>query len=269
MFAKRLLINASFNRFHLVNAVRRIGQYVTKVRHEGTADDGAPGSRCREYGFWAKRAIPQDTREYASYHLRLDWLMGFLALGSDGGWFTLLVKLLQADLKTLKLLAAGTVRRQAATGCACTRFPLPLLHASGPTTRLWWMRERPGTVVPARIASSARKLILHRPIRPGYTKSETAHHPIGGSRLGRTGNAEKAGSPSALHRRSEASLDLVQLRCTVFGIPRLPHPRSSRIPDLTSAKDRHATFDVRHACDPCRSDCRRRQTRVGITCCRP
>jgi hypothetical protein len=47
-------------------------------------------------------------RQFAPYHLRLDWLMWFLPLGhSLDDWFTaFLVRLLEADRPTLRLLAA-------------------------------------------------------------------------------------------------------------------------------------------------------------------
>src|SRR5690606_6618551 len=45
-------------------------------------------------------------RQFAPYHLRLDWLMWFLPLGrSLDDWFTVfLVRLLEADAPTLRML---------------------------------------------------------------------------------------------------------------------------------------------------------------------
>ena len=108
--ARRQLMNASFNRWQLANAYGAFGT-VTKRRIEyvveGTTDE-ADAATWREYGFKGKpgdvRSIP---RQWAPYHLRLDWLMWFLPLGrSLEGWFTaFLVKLLEADAATLRLLA--------------------------------------------------------------------------------------------------------------------------------------------------------------------
>jgi hypothetical protein len=153
LFAKRQLMNASFNRFHLVNAYGAFGS-VTKVRYEviveGTVDDGAPGSRWEEYEFKGKPGDPgRMPRYYAPYHLRLDWLMWFLALGSDGGWFTpLLVKLLQADPLILKLL------RHDPFGGERPRYVRARVFRYRFSTReekrrsgLWWMREEAGTLV--------------------------------------------------------------------------------------------------------------------------
>ncbi|MBO0981177.1 lipase maturation factor family protein [Microbacterium sp. SD291] len=108
LFARRQLMNASFNRWQLANAYGAFGT-VTKERVEivveGAADE--EGSNWREYEFKGKpgdvRRIP---RQFAPYHLRLDWLMWFLPLGrSLDDWFTaFLIRLLEADAPTLALL---------------------------------------------------------------------------------------------------------------------------------------------------------------------
>ena len=111
LFAHRQLMNASFNRWQLANAYGAFGT-VTKQRIEivveGTVDEDPDAATWREYEFKGKpgdvRRIP---RQFAPYHLRLDWLMWFLPLGrSLEDWFTVfLVRLLQADAPTLGLLA--------------------------------------------------------------------------------------------------------------------------------------------------------------------
>jgi hypothetical protein len=85
---------------------------VTKRRIEivvaGTLD-AEPGDDAdwREYGFKGKpgdvRRIP---RQYAPYHLRLDWLMWFLPLRTvhEEWFYAFLAKLLAADRPTLRLL---------------------------------------------------------------------------------------------------------------------------------------------------------------------
>ena len=112
LFARRQLMNASFNRLQLANAYGAFGT-VTKERIEivveGTMDEDPDAATWREYSFKGKpgdvRRIP---RQFAPYHLRLDWLMWFLPLGrSLDDWFTtFLVRLLEADPPTLRLLAA-------------------------------------------------------------------------------------------------------------------------------------------------------------------
>jgi hypothetical protein len=111
LFARRQLMNASFNRWQLANAYGAFGT-VTKERIEivveGTMDEDPDAATWSEYAFKGKpgelRRIP---RQFAPYHLRLDWLMWFLPLGhSLDDWFTgLVVKLLEADRPTLRLLA--------------------------------------------------------------------------------------------------------------------------------------------------------------------
>jgi hypothetical protein len=108
LFARRQLMNASFNRWQIGNAYGAFGT-VTKQRVEivveGAVDDD--GLLWREYEFRGKpgdvRRIP---RQFAPYHLRLDWLMWFLPLGrSLDDWFTVfLLRLLEADAPTLALL---------------------------------------------------------------------------------------------------------------------------------------------------------------------
>jgi hypothetical protein len=108
LFARRQLMNASFNRWQLANAYGAFGT-VTKERIEivveGSVDDD--GLLWREYEFKGKpgdvRRLP---RQFAPYHLRLDWLMWFLPLGrSLDDWFTVfLIRLLEADAPTLALL---------------------------------------------------------------------------------------------------------------------------------------------------------------------
>ena len=104
-------MNASFNRWQLANAYGAFGT-VTKQRIEyvieGTLDHNPDAADWREYDFKGKpgdvRRIP---RQWAPYHLRLDWLMWFLPLGrSLDDWFQVfLFRLLEADAATLRLLA--------------------------------------------------------------------------------------------------------------------------------------------------------------------
>jgi hypothetical protein len=108
LFARRQLMNASFNRWQLANAYGAFGT-VTRQRIEivveGAADE--EGVRWREYEFKGKPGdVRRMPRQFAPYHLRLDWLMWFLPLGrSLGDWFTaFLVRLLEADAPTLALL---------------------------------------------------------------------------------------------------------------------------------------------------------------------
>lgn len=108
LFARRQLMNASFNRWQLANAYGAFGT-VTKERVEivveGSTDDD--GLLWWEYEFKGKPGdVTRIPRQFAPYHLRLDWLMWFLPLGrSLDDWFTVfLLRLLEADAPTLALL---------------------------------------------------------------------------------------------------------------------------------------------------------------------
>ncbi|MGW1140145.1 lipase maturation factor family protein [Streptomyces zhihengii] len=113
LFSRRQAMNRSYDPFHLVNAYGAFGS-VGRVRYElvveGTKDAVAhEGTVWREYGFRGKpgdvRRLP---RQYAPYHLRLDWMMWFAALSPAyaRSWFLPFVeRLLAGDRDTLRLLA--------------------------------------------------------------------------------------------------------------------------------------------------------------------
>ena len=112
LVSRRQVMNASFNRWHLVNTYGAFGS-VTRVRNEivveGTDDDEpSDASAWKEYEFKAKPGDPKRRPpQIAPYHLRLDWLMWFAALSPAyaESWFVpFLVKVLEGDGPTLKLL---------------------------------------------------------------------------------------------------------------------------------------------------------------------
>ncbi len=112
LVSSRQVMNAPFNPFHLVNTYGAFGS-ITRRRHEvvveGTADERlTPATVWREYVFKGKPGdVRRSPRQWAPYHLRLDWLMWFAAIspGYAEGWFApFLVRLLQNDGPTLRLL---------------------------------------------------------------------------------------------------------------------------------------------------------------------
>lgn len=132
LFRRSQLMNAAFDRWQLVNAYGAFGT-VTSRRVEmeieglapadtdGAAADAAdglePGGAARPsadaerwlpYRFHGKPGdLKRIPRQWAPYHLRLDWLMWFLPFGpvTAQSWFLrLLVRLLEADPATLRLL---------------------------------------------------------------------------------------------------------------------------------------------------------------------
>ncbi|MFJ9903256.1 lipase maturation factor family protein [Streptomyces sp. NPDC101152] len=112
MISRRQIMNRSFDPLHLVNTYGAFGS-VSRIRYEvvieGT-DDAVPraDSDWREYEFRGKPGDPRRwPRQFAPYHLRLDWLMWFAALSPSyaGPWFGVLVeRLLENDRDTLRLL---------------------------------------------------------------------------------------------------------------------------------------------------------------------
>jgi hypothetical protein len=156
LFSRHQLMNASFNRWHLVNAYGAFGS-VTKERYEiiveGTVDDPVSAeAEWREYEFKGK---PGDVNrlppQVAPYHLRLDWLMWFLALGSrDIRWFEVfLLRLLEADAPTLRLIRidpfGGETPKAVRARTFLYRFAT---HAEKHETGARWVRVEVGTLIP-------------------------------------------------------------------------------------------------------------------------
>ncbi|MEW2131019.1 lipase maturation factor family protein [Streptomyces sp. NPDC005435] len=112
MVSRRQVMNRSYDPLHLVNTYGAFGS-VGRVRYEvvieGTYDDPPrQDSDWRAYEFRGKPGeLGHWPRQFAPYHLRLDWLMWFAALspGYAGEWFGGLVeRLLEGDRATLRLL---------------------------------------------------------------------------------------------------------------------------------------------------------------------
>lgn len=112
LLSKRQAMNRSYDSLHLVNSYGAFGsvsrlrqEIVVEGTHERTLHEGTVW---REYEFKGKpgdvRRLP---RQYAPYHLRLDWLMWFAALSPAyaTSWFMPFVeRLLEGDRHTLRLL---------------------------------------------------------------------------------------------------------------------------------------------------------------------
>jgi hypothetical protein len=149
------LMNASFNRYHLVNAYGAFGT-VTKERYEiiveGSASDApTDDSEWQPYEFKGKPGNPRRMPgQFAPYHLRLDWLMWFLALGArDVRWFQVfLIRLLEGDRRTLKLLRHNPFPDDPPTWVRARVFLYRF--ASGKHRRAtgeWWVRTEVGALV--------------------------------------------------------------------------------------------------------------------------
>lgn len=112
MLSSRQRMNMSFNSFHLVNtygAFGSIGRIRREVVLEGTDEAVITAQTVwQEYEFKGKPGAPRRLpRQWAPYHLRLDWLMWFAAIspGYAQPWLRpLLQRLLENDRPTLRLL---------------------------------------------------------------------------------------------------------------------------------------------------------------------
>lgn len=148
------LMNASFNRWQIANAYGAFGS-MTRQRFEilieGTSSGDPAASDWREY---AVRGQPGDVRrvppQVAPYHLRLGWLMWFLALGpGDEPWFRrLLTLLLQADPVTLRLFRVDPFSGQRPLWVRAVRYRYRFAtRAEFRRDGNRWHRERVGVVV--------------------------------------------------------------------------------------------------------------------------
>ncbi|MFF4161039.1 lipase maturation factor family protein [Streptomyces sp. NPDC001678] len=112
LLSARQRMNMSFNAFHLVNTYGAFGS-INRSRYEvvveGTDEEGLTEDTVwKEYGFRGKPGDPRRLpRQFAPYHLRLDWLMWFAGIspGYAREWFGPFVeRLLTGDPATLRLL---------------------------------------------------------------------------------------------------------------------------------------------------------------------
>ncbi len=161
LFARRQLMNASFEPLHLVNTYGAFGS-ITRERYEIVIEGRAEAGTWREYEF---RGKPGDVRrrppQVAPYHLRLDWLMWFAAMSSPlyHRWFvTLLFRLLENDRPTLGLLAGNPFPDRPP---ASVRALLYLYHFTTPSERrasgAWWTRTLAGEYVGPLSLGEARR----------------------------------------------------------------------------------------------------------------
>lgn len=157
MLSSRQRMNMSFNPFHLVNtygAFGSIGRVRREVVIEGTEEATVTEQTVwREYGFKGKPgAVRRLPRQWAPYHLRLDWQMWFAAIspGYAQPWLVpLLQRLLRNDRATLRLLRHNpfpqSPPRYVRAQLYQYRFTTP---AELRRDRAWWHRALIGRYVP-------------------------------------------------------------------------------------------------------------------------
>lgn len=174
LVSKRQRMNASYNSYHLVNsygAFGAVGRTRDEVVIEGTAEDEVTANTIwREYEFKGKPGdVKRWPRQFAPYHLRLDWLMWFAAISPAYAqqWLrALLIRLLEGDRATLKLL------RHNPFPDAPPRYVRARLYRYRFSTwrelrrdHVWWERTLLGDYLPpVTLRSSTRDT---RPARPG------------------------------------------------------------------------------------------------------
>jgi hypothetical protein len=115
MISRRQRMNMSFNPFHLINtygAFGSIGRTRREVVIEATDEPAITEQTVwKEYEFKGKPgAVWRLPRQWAPYHLRLDWLMWFAAISpqyADSWLQPFMLRLLQNDAATLRLLRAN------------------------------------------------------------------------------------------------------------------------------------------------------------------
>jgi Lipase maturation factor len=112
MISRRQRMNMSFNAYHLINtygAFGTIGRTRREVVIEGTDEPEVTDATVwKEYEFKGKPgAVRRVPRQWAPYHLRLDWLMWFAAISPRYAYTWLrpfMLRLLRNDPATLRLL---------------------------------------------------------------------------------------------------------------------------------------------------------------------
>lgn len=144
-------MNASFNRWRLANAYGAFGS-VTQQRDEVVVEGLAADGSWLPYEFRGKPGDPRRRPgQFAPYHLRLDWLMWFLALGADDRWFRVfVVRLLEADPPTLRLLRHDPFDGVPPEAVRARLFRYRFAtRAERRETGLYWIRQELSTVLPA------------------------------------------------------------------------------------------------------------------------
>jgi len=157
LVSSQQLMNASFNPIQLVNtygAFGSVGRDRTEIVIEGTSDSVMTATTIwRAYEFKGKPGDPsRRPPQIAPYHLRLDWLMWFAAMGSpeQQPWFqAFLVRLLTGDRESRTLLAFDPFPDHPPTWIRASfynyRFTTP---AERRQTGEWWHRELVGLYWP-------------------------------------------------------------------------------------------------------------------------
>lgn len=161
LISKNQKMNYCWNRFHLICAYGAFGS-VTKKRYE-IVIEGLWDGEWKEIPFKAKPVnLSKRPPQFAPYHLRLDWLMWFLPFSvrvSEEGevfvwgherWFLeFLLRIFQADAKTLSLLKKGNLPSGKPTMIRCHFYHYEFTtHEEFRRERNIWKRRWVGEYLP-------------------------------------------------------------------------------------------------------------------------
>ncbi|AXK44317.1 lipase maturation factor family protein [Brachybacterium saurashtrense] len=156
LFSPHQLMNASFDRFHLVNAYGAFGTMTQRryeVLIEGTEDPAGPDAEESSWRPYEFRGKPGDVhrrgRQVAPYHLRLDWQMWFLALrpGAEPWFVALLERLREGDPGVRRLLRTDPFDGRAPTGLRVRYLEYRFTdRRERRQTGAWWHREDLGVI---------------------------------------------------------------------------------------------------------------------------
>ena len=165
------VMNTVYNRFHFVGTYGAFGG-ITRHRYEivveGTEETVITEStKWREYEFKGKPGDPSRMPpQIAPYHLRLDWLMWFAAMGSyqRHPWFIHLVaKLLQGDRPVLSLLKTNPFTGEPPRFVRALLYEYRFSSAEMKKKGLWWVREPKGMYFPTvSLRSPALRMLLQQ-----------------------------------------------------------------------------------------------------------
>lgn len=158
LVSKHQRMNASFDPLHLVNTYGAFGS-ITKKRFEvvveGTDEETIDESTVwREYEFRGKPTDPKKRpRQWAPFHLRLDWMMWFAGLrpSREFEWLVpFMQKLLENDRATLRLLRTNPFGEQPprAVRLLVYRYRFTTWRERR-ETGAWWVRTFVDEVWPA------------------------------------------------------------------------------------------------------------------------
>ncbi len=169
LLSRRQLMNFSFNRLHFVGTYGAFG-HVTKERFEivleATTDPViTPTTTWTEYEFKGKPGDPRRLPpQVAPYHLRLDWLMWFAAMGppTRQPWLLPLVaRLLEHDRPTLRLLRRDPFPDRAPSYVRAQLYRYRFTtRAERRESGAWWHRTLVGEYLPPLELGSAGELAV-------------------------------------------------------------------------------------------------------------